>query len=42
MVKFWFNLRDKAIATTKRRIKACERQGIGDTTIKEKARLQKP
>ncbi len=41
MVKVWDVLRDKAIATQKRRIECCERNGIGDSTIKEKAILKK-
>ncbi len=40
MVKFWGINIDKSIATTKRRIKFCEKFGIGDTVIKEKYRLK--
>lgn len=32
---------DKSIAKTKIRIQFCERNGIGDSTIREKARLKK-
>ncbi len=40
MVGFWEDALVKSIATTKARIKFCERQGIGDTCISEKARLK--
>ncbi len=40
MVKFWINALEKSIAKTKYRIKACERLGVGDTCMKEKARLK--
>ncbi len=41
MVKFWDNVLDFEIARTKRRIKACEKHGIGDTAVYEKMRLKK-
>ncbi len=38
---FWKELIDFEIKRTKRRIALCEKHGIGDTAIKEKARLKK-
>ncbi len=40
MVKFWDIALDKAIITTKARIKFCEKHGNGIEAIREKARLK--
>ncbi len=41
MVKYWDEQLDKAIALTKMRIKYCEKHGVGQNAIEEKARLKK-
>ncbi len=40
MVRFWDEVLIESIKTTKRRIIFCEKHGIGDSCIKEKARLK--
>ncbi len=41
MVKFWVEMRKLAIKKQKIRIDFCEKHGIGDSTIKEKAILKR-
>ncbi len=41
MVKFWIDCLDYAINKTRSRIALCEKHGIGDSAMEEKAILKK-
>ncbi len=41
MVKFWDEMLKFEIARTKKNIGLCEKHGVGDTAMREKARLKK-
>ncbi len=41
MVNWWAKQREESIRVTKYRIAHCEKHGMGDTAMKEKASLKK-